>query len=207
MKNNAKKDILNKSIHLFLEHTYEKTSMRMIALKCHKAVGNVTYYYPKKEDIVMDYHNGVMDVFMSMQKKISHDEWINYFGSEYSFMNFIAEHEPTRNLFKEFINYAALRQSYIDKHNELFINHIHDAIDPRDIYLSTVAMCGMEFQLIDQYEKFRDQWDFVDLMRHVFESRLIFLHYPISDYEDKISEAISHAPKIEAKNVYAYFDE
>jgi AcrR family transcriptional regulator len=44
--------IKTQSLNLFYELGYEKTSMRLIADKCHTSVGNLYRYYKGKEDLV-----------------------------------------------------------------------------------------------------------------------------------------------------------
>ncbi len=52
MKENIKKEIISNSRKLFNEHGYHEVTMRMIANKCNISVGNLTYYYAKKKDIM-----------------------------------------------------------------------------------------------------------------------------------------------------------
>ena len=54
MKENIKEIILEKSRQLFNEHGYHKVTMRMIADACDIRVGNLTYHYKKKKDIMND---------------------------------------------------------------------------------------------------------------------------------------------------------
>lgn len=54
MKENIKEEIINTSRDLFNAHGYHTVTMRMIASSCHISVGNLTYYYPKKKDILKD---------------------------------------------------------------------------------------------------------------------------------------------------------
>lgn len=52
MKQNIKKEILQVSRKLFNIYGYHEVTMRMIAYKCNIGVGNLTYYYKKKIDII-----------------------------------------------------------------------------------------------------------------------------------------------------------
>ena len=54
MKENIKKEIISNSRKLFNEHGYHEVTMRMIANKCNISVGNLTYYYAKKKDIMKE---------------------------------------------------------------------------------------------------------------------------------------------------------
>ncbi len=54
MKENIKEEIITSSRELFNEHGYHEVTMRMIARKCNISVGNLTYYYAKKKDILKE---------------------------------------------------------------------------------------------------------------------------------------------------------
>ena len=194
MKKNLKNSILKTAVHDFKEYGYENTTMRQIASQLKLAVGNVNYYYAKKEDIVKDYHNGVMDAFLTEVLSRCQDQnpWITYFMAEYSFMSYIAHDIPTRNLYKSFINVPALRDFYVERHQQLFLSVFNDVLpsDENEIFLSTLAMCSLEFDLIGKFDLYQDVWDFDDVITHIFETRLSFLHFRISEYRDLLSKAV-----------------
>lgn len=52
MKENIKEKILQVSRELFNTYSYHEVTMRMIADKCNIGVGNLTYHYKKKIDII-----------------------------------------------------------------------------------------------------------------------------------------------------------
>ena len=52
MKENIKEKILLVSRELFITYGYHEVTMRMIADKCNIGVGNLTYHYKKKIDII-----------------------------------------------------------------------------------------------------------------------------------------------------------
>ncbi len=53
MKKDVKNEILKTTFQLFSEHGYANVSMRNIADALNMSVGNLTYHYSKKEDLVM----------------------------------------------------------------------------------------------------------------------------------------------------------
>ena len=55
--------IMDASRRLFLERGYRGTSMREIAAACGIKVGNLNYYFRKKEDLLMLHHNNLMDSY------------------------------------------------------------------------------------------------------------------------------------------------
>ena len=211
MKKNLKEDILNTGIRLFFENGYNNTSVRQIAAACDIAVGNLNYYYPKKEDIIMDYHNKLMTFFTDgLQEQLSHSNpWINYFAAEYSFIHYIANDIPTRHLYKEVVNVPSLRDSYYEKHHELFLNYMKEEPqeDTEDAYLATTAMCSLEFFIIEQYDRFPHEWELDDLMYHIFESRLVFSHREPKAYRDVIQQGIEKGRLLKDLHYSSAFNE
>ena len=61
MTKNLRETIFRESVRLWAEKGYENVSMRDIAAACNIGTGNLTYYFPKKDDILMFYHDKVMD--------------------------------------------------------------------------------------------------------------------------------------------------
>lgn len=64
MVENIKEIIAQESRRLFNERGYQDVSMREIAAACGISVGNLTYYYPRKEDLLMLEHDGIMQTFL-----------------------------------------------------------------------------------------------------------------------------------------------
>lgn len=63
----AKDEILLKAIELFNQYGYESVTMRDIANAMHKSVGNITYHYPKKSDLMSAIGNLIYQDFHSLQ--------------------------------------------------------------------------------------------------------------------------------------------
>ena len=185
--------ILHTAIHSFMTRGYENTTMRSIASDLNLAVGNVNYYYPKKEDIVKDYHNAVLDAFLLevLPERSTDNPWVTYLTTEYAFMNYIATDKNTNEVYKSFTQEKSLRDFYIDKHQELFLTIFKVLPNTEDeIYLSTLAMCSLEFELISKINDYKGKWDFDDIIHHIFETRISFLHLDLNEYEDIIQESI-----------------
>lgn len=63
----AKNEILVKAIELFNQYGYESVTMRDIARVMHKSVGNITYHFPKKSDLMSAVGNLIYQDFCSLQ--------------------------------------------------------------------------------------------------------------------------------------------
>ncbi len=193
MKKDIQKKILKTAVQSFMKNGYEETTIRSLAKDLDLAVGNINYYYPKKEDIIKDYHNAVLNYFLDEVLKNTDDSnpWITYFAAEYSFMSFIASDEQTNTLYKSFTAVKTLRDFYTEKHQELFLSMFKTLPSSKEeIYLSTLAMCSLEFTLITRFDDHQNEWNFDDIMQHIFETRLSFLHLKINDYQDIIKNSI-----------------
>ena len=64
MNDITKNKIARTSELLFNAHGYNNVTMRQIADACGISVGNLTYHYPKKEDLLMLEHDGIMNSFL-----------------------------------------------------------------------------------------------------------------------------------------------
>lgn len=63
----AKDEILAKAIELFNQCGYESVTMRDIACAMHKSVGNITYYFHKKSDLMGAVGDLIYQDFSSLQ--------------------------------------------------------------------------------------------------------------------------------------------
>ena len=160
-----RRQIMAASEKLFLERGYHGTSMREIAAACGIQVGNLNYYFRKKEDILMLHHNHLMDSYYS---SLPAD----------CFLRALAESESALRLYNEVVNVPSLREVYCGKHHELFLRFFSESefgIDSRDVYFSTVSMCAVEFQMMEQYAKYKGVVSFDSLARYAFLTRLTTL--------------------------------
>ncbi|MBR5753138.1 MAG: TetR/AcrR family transcriptional regulator, partial [Clostridia bacterium] len=104
MTKNLREKIFLESVRLWSEKGYENVSMRDIAAACDIGTGNLTYYFPKKEDILMFYHDRVMDTVEEEIRELD-DELTGlagYFAVEYAFMYYIVFY--VNDLYKQVIN-------------------------------------------------------------------------------------------------------
>lgn len=190
------------SERLFLEKGYARTSMREIAAACGIAVGNLNYHFPRKEDVMMVQHNQLMHAFEKtiVRELPGETGWRCYFATEYSFLYYIVTDGSTKRLYDEVINVPALRNAYYERHHDLFVKFVPEygkGAQDQDAFLSTVAMCALEFQILEKYERFRKRWNYDDLIRQIFSIRLMFLHLEPADYSSEIEEGIRIGKSLE----------
>lgn len=148
MTKNLRETIFRESVRLWAEKGYENVSMRDIAAACNIGTGNLTYYFPKKDDILMYYHDKVMDYAEGMIAELG-DELTGlsgYFAVEYTFMYYIVFF--VNELYKQVINVPSLRMRYYVQHHKLYKQFTGKELGRAD-WAATVAMCNMEYGLTD----------------------------------------------------------
>ncbi|MGN1389560.1 MAG: TetR/AcrR family transcriptional regulator [Bulleidia sp.] len=196
MNKDLKNIIIDTSRSLFEQEGYGNVTMRQIADACGISVGNLTYYYHRKEDILMTIHDRIMNAFTD---SIAAEERLEtglsgYFAAEYAFMNYIIHDEALSSLYNQVINVPALRSSYIQEHHELFLSYVPSGRNDPLQSAATAAMSGMEFQLADSGYLIRS---FDDSMQSVFRCRCLFCEGKLTkDAEKQIMEGICHGKQL-----------
>ena len=198
MKDITKSKIAQESERLFNTYGYNSVTMRQIADACGISVGNLTYHYPKKEDLLMLEHDGIMNAFLT--RVFSDDSELSglrgYFTVETAFLHRILNDPPVARLFSEVINVPTLRSRYCRTHFELYRRFVPDAAEDGAEWRATAAMSGLEFELADEglFE------DFERTMCEVFCARLMFEGKDpdrlISDIHSGVSEGIKLSEQI-----------
>lgn len=175
----TKQKIILASEKLFREYGYYDTSMRMLADACGMAVGNLCYHYPKKEDILMEDHNILMDAFREQIAGLEaqEDPWVTYVAAEFCFLLRIFQDKEILDLYRQVINIPSLRQDYYMKHHELlemYFSAKDYGLSEHQFYMSTVAFSSLCFQSLEQYDEQHPE-DLQENLAKAFQTRIIFL--------------------------------
>ena len=198
MKDITKSKIAHESERLFNTYGYNSVTMRQIADACGISVGNLTYHYPKKEDLLMLEHDGIMNAFLT--RVFSDDSELSglrgYFTVETAFLHRILNDPPVARLFSEVINVPTLRSRYCRTHFELYRRFVPDAAEDGAEWRATAAMSGLEFELADEglFEDFERTMCEVFCARLMFEGKDPDRH--ISDIHSGVSEGITLSEQI-----------
>ena len=190
-----KEKIINVSRELFNTYGYPKVTMRQIAAACDISVGNLTYYYPRKEDLLMLEHDGIMNAFLV---KVLEDNGkltglCGYFTVESAFLHRILNDPPIARLYAQVINVPSLRTRYCQAHHTLYQHFIENTPDKGLEWTATVAMCALEFELedegiiMDNFEK---------VMEDIFQTRLLFAGKEPKDFTKDIRTGITEGIRL-----------
>lgn len=173
MTDNIKEKIAYESRELFNTYGYPKVTMRQIAAACGISVGNLTYYYPRKEDLLMLEHDGILNAFLDRVLSDENDltGLRGYFTVECAFLHRILSDPPVARLYSQVINVPTLRERYCRAHHALYRHFVPDAPEDGPEWNATVALSGLEFELADEGIL---QADFAEAMACIFRSRLLF---------------------------------
>ncbi|MBO4383018.1 MAG: TetR/AcrR family transcriptional regulator [Clostridia bacterium] len=187
MTKNLREKIFLESVRLWNEKGYENVSMRDIAAACDIGTGNLTYYFPKKEDILMFYHDRVMD---TVEEEISEldDELTGlagYFAVEYAFMYYIVFY--VNDLYKQVINVPTLRMRYYLQHHKLYKQFSGKELKRPD-WAATVAMCNMEYGLTD-VDILKEEFD--ACMEKILDTRFIMDHRRPNNWKAELAKGMA----------------
>lgn len=172
MVENIKEIIAQESRRLFNERGYQDVSMREIAAACGISVGNLTYYYPRKEDLLMLEHDGIMQTFLDevMGEADELEGLQGYFTLECAFIHYILSDDAIGRLYRDVINIPSLRRRYCEAHYELYCRFVEPE-EPERARLATAAMAGLEFELADEGYIMEDA---TDVLGDILNARLLF---------------------------------
>ena len=186
MVENIKQLIAEASRELFNSGGYQKVTMRQIADACGISVGNLTYHYPHKEDLLMLEHDGILNAFLD--DVLTHRPELTglkgYFTVECAFLYRILNDPPVAALYSDVINVPSLRKRYAEAHHALYRHFCPEA--DGTAWVSTLAMSALEFELADEGILI----DAPQQMENIFRARLIFEGKDPKDYSALIREAV-----------------
>ena len=203
MVRTIKTQIIDAARALFIEHGYDAVSMRQIAAACNISVGNLTYHYPKKEDILMTIHDDIMEQYQSQLS----DDWkqqmglAGYFASEYAFHYFITHSDAFYMIYRQVINSPIMRQTYYNRHLSLYQTFINNDEDSELLWDATIVTSSLEFHFMES-GALRSRFD--DSFRKIFKSRLLFMEKDPDQYSAVIEKGIEEG-KILSRRIQIHY--
>lgn len=173
MKMNTKEKIFQASKKLWFEKGYENTTMRDIASACNMAIGNLTYHYPKKDDILMVYHDRILNAAneIARRRQNGRDGSVIWIGIESAFLRYIVNSPAISELYRQVINSPDLRGRYIDAHDSLY----QEWSGEKGTKKATTAMSFLAFGMMQMHDL---EQDFDHMISHLFHVHREFLDHP-----------------------------
>ena len=174
MDAHIRKKIVDTAQRLMEERGYDLVTMRQIAGELGISVGNLTYHYPKKEDILMEIHDRIIGSFYDQLPA----EWrerngiAGFFAAEYAFHRAIADDASYLRIYRQVINSPALREEYYRHHLELLRTFPIAGADADRFEEAVVAMSALEFHLMETAAFERN---FDDAFAKLLRCALVFL--------------------------------
>ena len=188
MNENIKQQIAEASRELFNENGYQKVTMRQIAGRCGISVGNLTYHYPHKEDLLMLEHDGILNAFLEdvLQNHPELTGLKGYFTVESAFLYRILNDPPVAALYADVINVPGLRKRYCTAHHSLYRYFCPEVPETDGSWAATLAVSALEFifaeeRLLSERPRF---------MENIFRARMLFEGKSPDDHSDMIHEAV-----------------
>lgn len=149
--------ILEKSAPLFREKGFAGTSMREIAAAAGIAVGNLCYYFPKKEDLYYSFYSRFFSALTeALEPIISKDcsPWVSFFAREYIiYYKFFADPHYRKQAL-DAINIPVFREHYCrDFYSRLieFMDSIGSNFEPENLLNYSIVFCSTEMQLFEAH--------------------------------------------------------
>ncbi len=188
MVEDIKRIIADASRALFYAGGYQKVTMRQIAERCGISVGNLTYHYPRKEDLLMLEHDRILNTFLNsvLSSRPDLSGLAGYITVESSFLYRILKDPPVAALYADVINVPGLRSRYCRAHHRLYLQFCEPAADSESEWAATVAMCALEYEFAD--EGLLD--DFACHMENIFRTRILFQGEDPGRYNTVIHTAV-----------------
>lgn len=194
MVENIKEIIAQESRRLFNERGYQDVSMREIAAACGISVGNLTYYYPRKEDLLMLEHDGIMQTFLDevMGEADELEGLQGYFTLECAFIHYILSDDAIGRLYRDVINIPSLRRRYCEAHYELYCRFVEPE-EPERARLATAAMAGLEFELADEGYIMEDA---TAVLGDILNARLLFEGRDPAEYAALVQDSVERGVEL-----------
>lgn len=158
MSNNLRDKIIDKSIELFNEKGYANVKMRTISEELNISLGNLTYHFKRKKDLMLsaiekqyeEYKSLNFSTDVSMeelnQQFISFDAFRKkYFFYFYSFTELSKEYPEISKLQIDVVN------EFYTYYNDLFSNFIKKGIMKKELYAGQYEDLSTSLLLLNMY--------------------------------------------------------
>lgn len=195
----TKERIIQAADRLFWSSNYQDVTMRDIADECGLSLGNITYHFPKKSQLVAAVYRRVLQRHLEELPALAADEKIHpasaIMAAEFRFMLWALE-TPART--KSFLAMLATSETcnvFIDNGSMLFEEYQVFPDVPRiDIVMANRVMFGGLRETLGFYLDRKQEYELDSLIRYPFKARLDLMG--VFDNDELISVGIREGHKL-----------
>ncbi len=167
----------------FFSKGYQNTTVRSIAKECGISVGNVTYHFKRKEDMLLGFYTRSMDQIYGVYEE--HEELhtgkaADYISIRFVFLYWMKQSPMMFRLYHDTLLVDLIRDEYDRYNNRLLRNTAQKELKNRniqDIYMISLVASGSEQELMDYYYERQEELDFDYLISYAFRALLLQLGY------------------------------
>ena len=203
----TKDKILEVSSRLFYEQGYSNTSLRQIADACGIQLGNLYYYFKKKNELIAYFITALYSDFAQRLQQHYGKIMESYCGvvmAEYLFLRFFASDIRECRIFVEASESQDLRAYYGKVHHDVMMSLVprnDQRLSPRDAFIASSYCCGGGIQMmIHCYNNFSTV-DFDELFLPGLKTRLLMLGLSPEEAQSQLDLAISLAHKVHDEGI------
>lgn len=200
--NNTKLAIATAARDLFASQGYAATTMQQISERTGKSLGNINYYFPRKEDILMFLHRQGLEHFFQ-EVKNECEETANplkkYLSVHCGYLLMVLRNPDVRNMYVDATKQVSCRIDYISIFHELYLHYLNadDArLDKRDIFIKNTLLCGGEFEMVCLYTERPNEYNMEDVLIYPMRAFLQFFSLSDEEQQEIISFSINHGKKL-----------
>ncbi len=185
----TKEQIIQVASQSFFQNGYQNTTVRSIAKDCGISVGNVTYYFKRKEDMLLGFYTRSMDQIYEVYQE--HEELhtggaADFIAIRFVFLYWMRQSPMMFRLYHDTLLVDVIRDEYDRCNNRLLRETAEKDLKGKtvqDIYMISLASSGSEQELMDYYYERQEELDFQYLISYAFRTLLLQLGYQAEETE------------------------
>ncbi len=187
------------------ENGYHATSIKTIAEECGTYIAHVSYYFPKKEDLIKAvYTESIRISNQVLQPLNDYTDPLSYVFLRHLFWFYLAyENEDIRKttceIAKVHHNFENRINPYYDRACKMFLEKFLP-FDPRSVYIASVSSIYSVCAVLERSGKLFETFDYKRLFRVLTDS--FFAHVHFEGREEYVNNIIELFEQQDKKSLY-----
>lgn len=195
---------------LFLEKGFEETGMRDISAACGISLGNINYYFRRKEDILIYLHNIMLrDFYEEMAKKelFRESPWSRFLSIKLAYLLTIARSEDQLRMYLSASKIPEIRtQCVVHSHGLLTTCFESLPWNENEAFLASATACGGEIEVMCLFAQNIVDMSFEDMIVFPLDARMQLAGVPEGDRKRFLQDAFPCAEELHASYIGKYGD-